>query len=78
MAANGISTLQYKRNRQVAKLDFAQTKKLSQGDSRPYYDLDLLPTVYEINNNNTNQVIDNPNIKGLEEGRPWVSSAPAP
>jgi hypothetical protein len=73
MSANGISTLLYKRNRQVAKLDLAQIKRLAQNNSRPYYDLTLLPTLYKINNNDTNQVIKNPNPDGLKQGRPWVS-----
>lgn len=76
MSANGISTLQFKRNRQVAKLDLAQTKRLAQGDDRPYYDLTLLPTLYKINNNDTNQVVDNENAGGLQPGRPWVAQPP--
>lgn len=66
MAANGISTLQYKRDRQIAKLDLAAIKR---SDT---YDLTQLPTVYAINDNDTKDVVDNPNVGGLVLGRPWA------
>lgn len=66
MSANGISTLQYKRDRQVAKLDLAAAKR---SDT---YDLTQLPTVYAVNNNDTNDVVNNPNTGGLVNGRPWA------
>lgn len=66
MASNGISTLQYKRDRQIAKLDLAAAKR---SDT---YDLTQLPTVYATNDNDTNDVVDNPNAGGLVQGRPWA------
>lgn len=66
MSANGISTLQYKRNRQIAKLDLAAAKR---SDT---YDLTQLPTVYAVENNDTNDVVNNPNADGLVKGRPWA------
>jgi hypothetical protein len=76
MALNGISTLQFKRDRQLAKLNLAKQKRLEQNNPRPYLDLSQLPTVYAENNNDTNSVIDNPNIDGLIIGRPWINLAP--
>lgn len=73
MAANGISTLQYKRDRQVAKLELAQSKRTTQGKELDTYDLNLLPTVYAEEDNNTNNVVDNPNVGGLQPGRPWTT-----
>jgi hypothetical protein len=35
-------------------------------------DTDLLPTLYAVEDNNTNDVIDNPNTGGLVTGRPWT------
>jgi hypothetical protein len=70
MSANGISTLQYKKDRQVAKLDLAATKRAAEG-RRATYDITELPTQYATNDNNTNNVVDNPNVGGLQEGRPW-------
>ena len=66
MAANGISTLQYKHDRQIAKLDAASLKR-----GEPY-DLTQLPTVYAEDDNDTNNVVDNPNVGGLKLGRPWA------
>ena len=57
MAANGISTLATKELRQIAKLELAQTKRIAQGNARPYYDITLLPTRYS-----DNVVVDNPNL----------------
>lgn len=71
MAANGISTLQYKRDRQIAKLELAATNRASSG-RRDTYELTQLPTVYAIDNNNTNDVDDNANASGLIIGRPWI------
>jgi hypothetical protein len=73
MAANGISTLETKELRQIAKLELAQTKRLAQGNARPYYDITQLPTQY-----NDNDVIDNENAGGLVVGRPWVAVDPTP
>lgn len=76
MSLNGISTLLTKQLRQVAKLDLAQTRRQAGGDtSKPYYrelnvyDLNLLPTKYS-----GNTVVDNPNVGGLQQGRPWKTS----
>lgn len=71
MAANGISTLQYKRDRQEAKLNLASQNRAAQGKP-DQYDIDRLPTKYAQSNNNTNDVIDNPNTGGLQQGRPWI------
>ena len=65
MAANNISTLATKQQRQVAKLDLASTDRAATG--RPStYDLNLLPTKYV-----GDTVVDNPNPGGLQPGRPW-------
>jgi hypothetical protein len=72
MAANGISKLPTKRERQLAKLALAALRRSATG-RRPVLDITQLPTVYAIGDNNTNNVIDNPNIGGLILGRPWVS-----
>ena len=73
MAANGISTLDTKELRQIAKLELAQTKRQLVGTpgyrELRYYDLDLLPTVYS-----GNDVVDNPNLGGLVQGRPWKTT----
>lgn len=73
MSANGISTLQYKRDRQVAKLNLAQQNRLADSNARASYDITQLPTLYAENNNNTNDVVDNLNLGGLVLGRPWVN-----
>ena len=71
MAANGISTLEFKRDRQVAKLDLASANRAATS-RRDTYVLDQLPTVYAVDNNDTNGVVDNPNTSGLVTGRPWT------
>lgn len=71
MAANGISTLQYKRDRQEAKLNLASSNRAAQGKPDTY-DIDRLPTKYASGNNDTNDVVDNPNTGGLKQGRPWI------
>lgn len=73
MSANGISTLQYKKDRQLAKLDLAQTDRIAAGKTRTDYDITQLPTQYATNDNDTNNVVDNPNTGGLVVGRPWVT-----
>lgn len=73
MAANGISTLPYKRDRQIAKLEASKAKRVAQGKVLNQYDLNLLPTVYAVGDNDTNHVVDNPNIGGLKLGRPWIT-----
>jgi hypothetical protein len=73
MAANGISTLPTKEDRQIAKLDLAQTKRQLVGTQgyreNRYYDLDLLPTKYS-----GDSVVNNPNVGGLVKGRPWKTT----
>ena len=72
MAANGISTLSTKELRQLAKLNLAQTKRQLTGTpGRPlkYFDIDLLPTKYS-----GNTVVNNPNVGGLVQGRPWKTT----
>lgn len=72
MAANGISTLTTngvadKEKRQLAKLDLAASKR---GET---YDITQLPTRWDFNTStNENDLIDNPNTGGLQQGRPWA------
>jgi hypothetical protein len=95
MALNGISTKQYKRDRQLAKLEIAEAKRQgktvtaadgaytitgTEDTTKNYYrennnlDISLLPTLYNENNNDTNDVDDNPNTGGLQPGRPWTNA----
>ena len=69
MAANGISTLATKEARQIAKLDLAATDRAADGNPRATYDITQLPTQYS-----DNDVIDNPNVGGLVQGRPWTTA----
>jgi hypothetical protein len=69
MAANGISTLVTKELRQKAKLDLAATNRATDGNLRATYDLTQLPTQYD-----DNAVVNNPNIGGLVQGRPWIET----
>lgn len=66
MAANGISTLPTKEARQRAKLDLAAQDRAAAGNPRSTYNINKLPTQYD-----GNDVVDNPNPDGLEQGRPW-------
>jgi hypothetical protein len=69
MSQNGISHLSTKQARQVAKLDLAQTKRTASGNghrARHTYDINQLPTKYSGNN-----IVDNANPSGLQQGRPW-------
>ena len=66
MAANGISTLPTKEEKQAAKLALATTKRAADG-RRSTLDITQLPTVYD-----GNEVVDNPNTGGLVTGRPWT------
>jgi hypothetical protein len=68
MAANGISTLSTKQQKQVAKLNLAQTKRQGSGNGNRIlnvYDITLLPTQYSGNSS-----VDNPG--SLVQGRPWT------
>lgn len=66
MAANGISTLDTKEERQIAKLNIAATKR---GQS---YSRDLLPTKYV-----GDAVVYNSHPNGLVPHRPWLNTPPA-
>jgi hypothetical protein len=68
MAANGISTLSTKEAKQKAKLDLAAQDRAAVGNPRATYDITELPTQYS-----GNDIVDNPNIGGLIEGRPWAT-----
>ena len=67
MAANGISTLATKELRQKAKLALAAVNRAADGNVRATYDITQLPTQYSGNN-----LVDNPNVGGLAQGRPWT------
>ena len=69
MAQNGISTLPTKEQRQIAKLNLAAERRIAQGYPRTTYDINLLPTKYDDNN-----IVDNPNVGGLQQGRPWIET----
>lgn len=68
MASNGISTLETRELRQKAKLDLAAAKRAEDGNPRASYDITQLPTQY-----NDDTVVDNPNVGGLIQGRPWIT-----
>lgn len=68
MSANGIAHLATRELRQKAKLDLAATKRAEDGNPRATYDITQLPTQYD-----DNGVIDNPNVGGLVQGRPWTT-----
>lgn len=70
MAANGISTLATKEERQKAKLDLAASERAADGNPRSKYDISQLPTQYDGNN-----VLDNNNGSGLIKGRPWITGS---
>jgi len=69
MSANGIAQLPTREERQVAKLALAATKRAADGNARATLDLTLLPTQFD-----GNATIDNPNIGGLVQGRPWINT----
>jgi hypothetical protein len=87
MALNGISDLATKQLKQEAKLTIAEAKRQGKvvaddgtvtgvvDPTKPYYrtlnvlDIDLLPTKYD-----DNDLIDNPNVGGLVQGRPWTEA----
>lgn len=78
MALNGISTLQYKRDRQDQKLTLAGTDRTNANAVTPgryavtSADATELPTRYASNDNTHSNIIDNPNTGGLKEGRPFA------
>ncbi|MAI03277.1 MAG: hypothetical protein CMQ75_01945 [Gammaproteobacteria bacterium] len=78
MALNGISTLQYKRDRQDQKLALASTDRTDANTVTPgryavtSVDATELPTRYASNDNTHSNIIDNPNTGGLKNGRPFA------
>lgn len=77
MALNGISTLQYKHDRQQQKLEIAAAKRAATG-RRANLDITQLPTIYADGDNDTGHVVNNPNDGGLVIGRPWTANSPPP
>ena len=67
--ANIIDRLATKELRQKAKLDLSALDRAADGNPRSTYDITELPTQY-----NNNAIVDNPNLSGLIEGRPWIST----
>jgi hypothetical protein len=72
MSANGIAQLPTREERQAAKLALAAANRAADGNARATLDLTLLPTQFD-----GNATIDNPNIGGLVEGRPWINTVAA-
>ena len=68
MAANNISTLEFKADRQIAKLDLAKINRTASGRTSTLTITDL-PTTYKAGDNTL--LVDNPNVGGLVQGRPW-------
>ena len=63
---NKIARLATREDRQKAKLDLAALDRTASGNPRDVYDITELPTQYS-----GDTVVDNPNVGGLVEGRPW-------
>ena len=72
MSLNGIAQLPTREERQAAKLALAAAKRAADGNARATLDLTLLPTQFD-----GNATIDNPNIGGLVQGRPWINTVAA-
>lgn len=66
---NKISRLATLELRQKSKLDLAALDRLASSNARSTYDITELPTQYI-----DNDVHDNPNTGGLQEGRPWIDT----
>src|SRR6056300_529274 len=66
-----LTTTNTKDVRQDRKLRIASVKRqATPGGNTDYtFDITELPTQYQ--DNDTNNVVDNPNVGGLESGRPW-------
>ena len=69
---NNIPNLATKQARQVAKLELAQLRRQAGGDTtatyyraRNVYDITQLPTTYKVGDNDTADVVDNPNLGEL-------------
>ena len=77
MAANGISTVALKRDRQDQKLTLANADRAARNVVEPgrYADVTAdatqLPTRYNATDNN-GALVDNANSGGLQEGRPYA------
>ena len=69
MSLNGIAHLPTREERQAAKLALAAADRSADGNARATLDLTLLPTQFD-----GDDTIDNPNIGGLVEGRPWINT----
>jgi hypothetical protein len=69
MSLNGIAHLPTREQRQAAKLALAAANRAADGNARATLDLTLLPTQFD-----SDDTIDNPNIGGLVEGRPWINT----
>ena len=65
--SNTISDLATKEAKQKAKLALSAAKRAANGNPRATYDITQLPTQYS-----GNDIVDNPNVGGLVQGRPWV------
>jgi hypothetical protein len=68
VAANGISGLPTKEQRQIAKLNLASLDRTASGNPRSNYVLSQLPTRYV-----GNETVVNTHLSGLILGRPWVA-----
>lgn len=55
-----------KQERQVQKLEIAAKARTADGNARDTYTINDLPTKYS-----GNDLVDNPNVGGLVDGRPW-------
>lgn len=71
-SANIIDVLPTLQDRQLAKLDLAQLRRISLNDPYPTYDINLLPSQYIGNVSTPNSHPD-----GLIQGRPWIIPEPA-
>ena len=71
MAANGISTLQYKRQRQEAKLAAAAEKRAAQGHPRSKLKKGNMPTLYKPGNNDSGD-LKQITTGELKVGRPFI------
>jgi hypothetical protein len=69
MSLNGIAQLPTREERQAAKLALAAAKRAADGNARATLDITTLPTQFD-----GNATIDNPNIGGLVQGRPWINT----
>ncbi|MBR20172.1 MAG: hypothetical protein CMA64_08545 [Euryarchaeota archaeon] len=71
MSENGISHLQYKRQRQEAKLKLAAEKRVAQGHPRSTLKKGNMPTLYKPGNNNSGD-LKTITTGTLKVGRPFI------